>query len=94
MKKWDNEDKERRKLLNNICEYPYQLMKSESHQVMQPYREKPIMDTYQTNYVQGQQPDIIIRKNRNSAMAMVPLKKRVFTAADGQQGLRNRVRNA
>ena len=49
--KWAVEDQERRKLLNNICEYPYQIgSKEEDADGVNAYLNGP--------------PDFIIRKSR------------------------------
>jgi hypothetical protein len=51
--RWAHEDNERRKLLNNICEYPYQIGS----------KDDPNYIEGQNAYLSGP-PDFIIKKNR------------------------------
>lgn len=75
--RWAQEDQERRKILNNICEYPYQLLK-ENEQVAQSNEA----------YMSGP-PDFIIKKKNRTASTNQPFyKQKRGYSGDGQGGFR------
>lgn len=74
--KWAVEDLERRKILNNICEFPYQIGNKDEQQ--QPLESEMA-------YMNGP-PDFIIRKNRSSGGTQQPFKKRGYTSDSSGQG--------
>ena len=79
--KWAQDDFSRRKLLENICEYPYQL------QQMQEDQQQMMMQTDEAGnqYLSGP-PDFIIKKKNRTANGNQPFfKKRGYTSESGNQ---------
>ena len=77
--KWAQDDFSRRKLLENICEYPYQL------QQMQEDQQQMMMQTDEAGnqYLSGP-PDFIIKKKNRTANGNQPFfKKRGYTSESG-----------
>ena len=74
--KWAHEDHERRKLLNNICEYPYALQ----NQGINPDDPAAVLNpqTAADAYLNGP-PDFIIKKNNHRTGSQF-YKKRGYTA--------------
>ena len=72
--KWAVEDQERRKLLSNICEFPYQIG-AKDEQVMEAGNA----------YMSGP-PDFIIKKNRTASGNQPFYKKRGYTSDSNGQG--------
>ena len=79
--RWAREDNQRRKLLDNICEYPYQLLKQNS--------QTDGTEGANEAYLSGP-PDFIIKKKNRTANGNQPFfKKRGYTS-DGDSEMRGR----
>lgn len=84
--RWAQEDVQRRKILHNICEYPYQLQQEE-------LEAQGVMMTNEAGeaYMSGP-PDFIIKKKNRTANGNQPFfKKRGYTSdgqGQGQPGFR------
>jgi len=78
--KWAQDDMQRRKLLHNICEYPYQLQDEMEGEIQNP-------DSGEA-YMSGP-PDFIIKKKNRTANGNQPFyKKRGYTGDSGNGGFR------
>lgn len=77
--KWAVEDQERRKILHNICEYPYQLKKD----------EQELAGESNQAYMSGP-PDFIIKKKNRTSTSNQPFfkQKRGYTSDSGNNGFR------
>ena len=76
--KWAQEDASRRRLLHNICEYPYQLLSEQQQLAMG--QEGP-----DGQYLEGPPDFIIKKKNRTAGVNQPFYKKRGYTS-DSQNG--------